>query len=197
MKITSVIVLLSVSLCASLCCSEDDDYITPRLNIDNDTIITVQNNQNTFTVNDYLYINTTIFNSQVTNNGSNVQLSNYDYGEVNQSFYHSNLALYKRTNFGTVVKIPLLPEHISIITGDAILENDSRITLRSYFDGAQYRSAFGIQLLEAGNYFIADAYSNSEQVLFNGGDYNLSYVTIASKIVNSNTNGEYEFTVTE
>jgi len=196
MKITSAVIMLSISLCASLCCSGEDDYYAPTIDITNDTIITVENNQNTFAIDDFIVIDATIFDNQVTESGAIVELSNYDYGEINQSFYQHDLALYKYTNFGTVVKIPLLIEHLNVINGEIII-NNTTISIRSFFDGAQYRSTFGIQLLEAGEYFIADAHNDLNSVEINGGDSNLGFVKIRSKIVNSNTDGRYEFTVTE
>jgi len=181
MKLTSVIILIGVSL-------------------SNDTIITIDNNQNAFSVNDFIFIDTTIFNDQISETGEIIQLSDYDYGEINQSFYISHLSLYKLTDFGTVVKIPLLEEHINVIDGEVTLgahTDGTTITVKSFFDGSQYRSKIGIQLLEAGNYYITDAFNNSGNVIITGGDYNLSYIRINSKIVNANNEGEYEFTVTE
>jgi len=50
-------------------------------------------------------------------------------------------------------------------------------------------------LLEAGNYFISGSYNNIEPIYFNGGVYEKGNVIIRSKIVSSNENGLYQFTV--
>lgn len=201
MKILSSVIVLGVSLCASLCCSEPEDNFPETLNIENNSIISIENNQTEFPLNSTIYINTIIENQQTLVNGNTIVLSNFDYGEINQSHYNSALSLYKITDFGTIVKIPLLPENIEILEGDIILNNDEGsqdISFLSYYNGMQYKSKIGIQLQEAGNYFIASSqlHNNDKYCYLNGGDFNINYIQIKSKIIESNLEGKYLFTVT-
>lgn len=198
MKLFSLFFAITISLCASLCCPEEDDYIDTTFFIDNDEIITIDNNQNEFNVGEYIYIETNITNEQITEDNEVIILSNYDYAEVGQSQYSYSLSLNKQTEYGTSVKIPITFEYIQIVEGNTdINENyfSSDIRIDSYFDGENYKSLIGIKLLEAGNYFISGSYNNIESIYVNGGVYDKKLVVIRSKIVDSNENGLYEFTV--
>jgi len=198
MKAISIIYLMSVSLCASLCCPEEDDYFPATITIENDSLISIENNQIVYNVDDSIYIRTEIANQQETIEGSQVILSDYDYAEVNQSRMTLSMSLYKLTAFNTVVKIPLLEEHIEIIEGDVYFNGNqeiSDINILSIYNGEDYKSMIGIKLLEAGTYYIGASYGNNEFVCIEGGDYNTSWISIKSKIVNANQEGFFEFTV--
>ena len=196
MKLFSLLFAITISLCASICCPPEDDYMDTTFYIDNDEIININNNE--FDVGDYIYIETNIANEQITESNEVIMLSNYDYAEVGQSQYSYSLSLYKQTEYGTSVKIPITFEYIDIVEGNTDINEDyysSDIRIDSYFDGENYKSLIGIKLLEAGNYFISGSYNNIDSIYVNGGVYDKKLVVIRSKIVNSNENGLYEFTV--
>ncbi|WP_452222033.1 hypothetical protein [Lacinutrix salivirga] len=200
MKILSSVVVLGVSLCAGLCCREPNDDYPETLRIENNTIISIEDNLTTFSLNETVVIETSIDIEQTTVNNAPIILLDYDYGEINQSHYSTSLSLYKVTDFGTTVKIPLLIENIEVIEGDVILNNDNGtqdITILSQFNGTEYRSKIGFKLLETGSYFIGASYnySNTGYCYLNGGDYNISYIEIKSKIIGSNDDGNYQFIV--
>ncbi len=48
MKITGFALLVSLSLCAGLCCSGEDDYIYSNTVVNNDLVIQIENNTTNF-----------------------------------------------------------------------------------------------------------------------------------------------------
>ncbi len=199
MKLLIAFTLLTVSLCAGLCCTPEDEYNNDTFIIRNDTIISIQNNQTNFNIDDYIYIETTIDKQQHTIDDQSITLTDFDYGEVNESSIRNNLSLYKITEYNTTVQIPLLNEHITTIEGEYYLDenyNNSTIRFDNYFDGNQYKSIIGIKLLETGTFYLANTYEyNDTFVYFDGGTYENGYIQIKSKIINSNEEGQYYFNV--
>ena len=199
MKLLTAFTLFTVSLCAGLCCTPEDEYNNESFIIRNDSIISIQDNQSNFNIGDYIYIETTIDNQQQTVDDESIMLSDYDYGEVNQSGFRNNLSLYKITEYNTTVQIPLLNEHITAIEGDYYLDenyNSTTIHFENYFDGNQYKSIIGIKLLESGTFYLANSYEYGDTFVYiDGGTYENGYIQIKSKIVDSNEEGQYYFTV--
>ena len=196
MKITTAIVSLSVALCASLCCSGEDDYVSNNLNIENNTIIQVEDNQNIFAVGDAIVIETIIELSQTTTTGQEISLADYDYSEPESAFRYY-LALYKENAFGTISEIPLTNSNISSIEGNTTIEN-GYLFIEAFFTGVNYKNKVSITLAEEGTYYLAGSQfinSNDGKVNINGGIYELAFIDIHSQIVNSNQNGGFEFTV--
>lgn len=197
MKITSVIILVSISLCASLCCSGDDDYFAPEILIENNAIVQIENNQTEFNVNESITIETYISNAQTTINNQNIILSDFDYAEVNQSRYYYNLALYKLNGFGTVSQIPLTTDSITNFNGETLI-NGNYIEVISYFDGSGYKNKFTITLAESGTYYLAGLNflnANTGEFTIHGGIYEFGFINIKSTISNSNANAAYQFIV--
>jgi hypothetical protein len=101
MKLFSFFIAITISLCASICCPPEDDYLDTTYYIDNDEIININNNHNEFNVGEYIFIETNIANEQITSDNEVIILSNYDYAEVGQSQYSYFLSLNKQTEYGT------------------------------------------------------------------------------------------------
>jgi len=195
MKAISIIYLMSISLCASLCCPEEDDYFPVTITIENDFLIAIQNDQTEYALGDFIFIETIVDNQQQDTSDNPITLSDYDYAEIDQSRLEFGMSLYKLTGFDTLVKIPLLEEHLNIIEGTTELSQDN-IGFYGVYNGVNYVNKTGIKLLEAGTYFIGASYSNNTNVVtLWGGDYNTSWISIKSKIVNANEDGFFEFTV--
>lgn len=197
MKITSLIILSTVSLCASLCCPGEDDSFISEIYIENNTVIQIENNQNNFAVGEEIIIDTNILLQQTTTNDIQVELSNYDYSEINQSAYRYTLVLYKLNEFGSISKIPLSESNISSIEGNTFIQNGSLFT-EAIFDGISYKSKCSITLAESGTYFLADErflIDNNGTLNILGGVSEFSFVNITSTIVNANENDGYEFIV--
>lgn len=198
MKPFSLILMLLFSLCASLCCPDEEDFNAITQYVNNDEIISIENNLTLFNVGDIIFIETEINNQQVTTDGLDILLSDCTYSEIGQSQAFYQLKLYKETAFNTVVEIPLNSESIEIIEGDVRL-NNTLIEVISLYDGNNFKSKFGIRLLESGTFYIS-----GPRLLFNDNDgktnlqigvFERGYVDICSKIINSDTEGKYVFTV--
>ncbi|SHH61796.1 hypothetical protein [Winogradskyella jejuensis] len=198
MKALSFSVMVGISLCASLCCPEEDDYLDQTLFVQNDTIISVENNQTTYDVGDTIVIETVIENDQLTIDNLNITLSDFTYAEIGESRAFHQLALYKETAFESVVQIPLNESSIEVNSGDVRL-NNQLIEVISLYDGNTFRSKFSIRLLESGTFYLAGPrllFNNSGgETTINVGVYEKGFVDITSKIINSDEDGKFVFTV--
>ncbi|AUC81503.1 hypothetical protein [Lacinutrix sp. Bg11-31] len=199
MKITTAIISLSIAICASLCCPEEDDYIENNINIENDTIVQVQDNQNTYTVGEAIIIETNIGLNQTRTTGQEISLADYDYSEP-ESFYSYSLALYKLNAFGSSSKIPLNISNINLIEGTTTIQNGV-LFIEAAFNGNSYNNKVSITLSEAGSYYLSgDYYSYSQnnspgELQIIGGVSEFAFVNIYSEIVEANPDGYFEFTV--
>ena len=115
MKPLSLLIMVVISLCASLCCPEEDDIFTNTEFVTNNGLIAVGNDESSFNVDDIIFIETSIENNQTTTNGNDINLSDLTYSEIGQSRAFMNLVLYKETGFGSIVEIPLNQNSIEII----------------------------------------------------------------------------------
>lgn len=199
MKLFSLITLTCISLCAGLCCPEEDEIDYQQIDIDNDSIISIENNKNTFNVNDRIFINTTIKNEQLTQDNESVVLSDYLKSDESNNFYHT-LVLFRETSFGTLSKIPLNEDNIEVTSGSVAL-NEAYIQITNLFNGDSYTSNFSIRLLETGTFYLANSTfdgNNIGRVYLYGSCYNNNStinINIISSIINSEANGAYKFTV--
>ncbi|MGB5420175.1 hypothetical protein, partial [Algibacter sp.] len=116
MKIFSVLALTTISLCAGLCCSGEDDNDYQSFEVQNDTIISIENDETVFQLNDTIFINTLIKNSQTTVDNEIIILS--DFLDLDADpFLYNTLILYKKTSFGTLAKIAVTNSNIIILDG--------------------------------------------------------------------------------
>lgn len=81
MKPLSFSVMLVFSLCSVLCSTEED---TPseQFFIENNNLIRIVNNTDTFNLNDVITIETVIDNNQTTVNNEDILLSNLFYDDI-------------------------------------------------------------------------------------------------------------------
>jgi len=198
MKPLSFLVMVVISLCASLCCPEEDDIFANTEFFTNNDLINIDNNTSSFNVDDIIFIETYIDNNQTTTNGNSINLSDYTYSEIGQSRAFMNLILYKESGFDSVVEIPLNENVIEVVNGEVSI-NGEFIQISSLYDGTGFRSRFGIKLLEPGTYYLAGtgllSTSGDGTVVISIGVSELGFVNIDSSIVNSDTQGRYTFTV--
>lgn len=198
MKPLSFLVMVVISLCASLCCQEEDDIFANTEFVTNNNLITVDNNASAFNVDDVIFIETSINNNQTTTNSDSINLSDFTYSEIGQSRAFMNLTLYRESGFGSVVEIPLNESAIEVIDGE-VTTNGEFIQVSSLYDGSGFRSRFGIKLLESGTYYLAGtgllSSSGEGTITISIGVSELGFVNIDSSIVNSDTQGRYTFTV--
>lgn len=159
MKIKNSILLVFISLFGIYCSSDNNGHNSQYIYIDNNEIVQIENNQNTFSVGESITIVTDIDLEQVTTNNKTVNLSNYDLGQVGQSSYEYVLTLYKATTFGTITaigQVPLTEDLITSIEGEIEIKDPLGILqVSSIFDGTSYKNKFSILLPEAGTYYLA------------------------------------------
>jgi hypothetical protein len=196
--IFNYILPLNLLLCASLCCPEEDDPI--QISIKNDSIISVANNQNTFALDDTLIIETTIENSQVSTDNQHITLTNYFYLDSPESiFLIHNLQLYKESNFGNIVSIPISSENIEVFEGSVLADDNTRfpkLEIKNIYNQTALKSRFGIQLKERGVFYLSSTQlTNGGLISISGGVYEKGLITINTHIINANTNGLYRFVV--
>lgn len=199
MKPFSFLIMLSFSLCASLCCPGEDE---PGANftVENSNLISIENNTNTFSLNDQIIINTIITEEQITINDESINLSDLFYNDtLNDSFLQHSLTLYKETGFGTLSTIEVTNDNIEISEGIADSFNDI-IQIRNVYDAAtnSFRSQFSIVLRETGTYYLSSNrfnFNDSGEIIVSGGIFELGFVTISTTILNAEANGGYKFIV--
>ncbi|WP_299116778.1 hypothetical protein [uncultured Winogradskyella sp.] len=197
MKAFSFTLMVGFSLCASLCCPEED-ITNQTLRVENNNLISVDSNQTSFNIGDSIFIETIIQDNQTTIEDVDINLSDFTYAEIDESRAFHQLVLYKETAFESVVEIPLNENSINTTEGEVRL-NNQLIEVISFYNGNSFRSKFNIQLLESGVYYLAGPqflFNNSNgETTVNLGVYERGYVNITSRIVNSDEQGKYVFTV--
>ena len=199
MKPLSFSVMLVFSLCASLCCPEED---TPseQFFIENNNLVRIVNNTDTFNLNDVITIETVIDNNQNTVNNEDILLSNLFYDDIlDTSFLQHNLVLYEETGFGTLSPITVTLDDIENIEGITEV-NGNFMQIRSYYDSNTntFISEFSITLKESGTFFISDnrfGLNDYRGIFITGGVLELGFAQIKSAIQNANEDGGYRFTV--
>lgn len=198
MKIVSALYMFIVSLCATLCCPEEDDYSTDYLEITDNTIFRIDKEQREFKIGDTIFIKAKIRNKQVGLDGEEFLLTDLNVVEGEKPNIEFQLALFYRTNFGTDVIIPVLDKDIVAIDGNLQSFGDisrSQIIVNSFFKESDFTSEFGIILREIGTFYISDAFRNDKVVELIGRNFRDISLRIRSKIVNSNDDNQYIFTV--
>lgn len=195
----SFIIMLSFSLCASLCCPGEDD-LGENFSVENNNLISIENNTNGFNINDIITIKTVISNEQTTLNGELINLSDLFYSDIlNESFLQHSLTLYKETGFGTLSKIAVTNQNIETTEGLIESFNDV-LQVRNTYDATTntFRSKFSITLKEEGTFYISSDRFNFEDfraITIYGGVVELGVVSITTSIANAEDNGGYKFVV--
>ena len=195
MKITSLIILATISLCVSLCCPEDDDYNGNHYFIENNELLSVQNNITQLNVGDTLYFETNINTIQTTTTNDTIDL--YDFSRPDESMrYH--LFVYKPNSNDDLEPLTLNENTIIPITGPILVSEDPDnpyITVETILENDAFKNVFGVVVLETGTFYIGsylDAPNGEINVIISNG---IDDVHINTKIVNSNPQGLYQFTV--
>lgn len=195
MKVTSAIVLTSIALCAGFCCPEEDDYYSIYYTIENDALLSVEDNTTTISLGDTIYFKTAISDMQSTITNETISIS--DFTPNNESLSYS-LLVYKLNSYGNLDRLALNENSITPIEGSVLViedPNNPYLQLQTVFAENSYKNKFGLTVLETGTYYIGGDYNayNGKISIYS---YNeLGSVTINTKIENSNPEGLYTFTV--
>ncbi|MDG1730430.1 MAG: hypothetical protein P8K68_01245 [Algibacter sp.] len=195
MKIFNTLILITISLCAGLCCPPEEEYDYQSIEIKNNNLVQIENDKTTFQLNDTIYVNTIIDNNQITVDNKNIILSDFLNLDTDPYLYF-NLTLYKKTRFGTLSKIAVTNSNIVVLNGLAKNSYDEIIEVKNEYDSVNFTSKFGIKLLESGTYYLAPPnFDYSEYLYINGISRDYDQITIFSKIKKSEDTGAYKFFV--
>lgn len=187
---------LSLLLCATTCtdgCGGENP--SKQYNVENNTLIEIENNANTFNLGETIYIGTSIADEQITTD--NLQINISDFHNYNSLDY--TLGLYKEFNFGSPTKIPVNQNNIEIIYGDLIADNNinnPHLLVKNTLENGSFSSKFGIKLLETGTYYLGSNYAdnNNGTITIYSGNQEGDLI-LKTTIVNANTDNFYQFTV--
>jgi len=166
------------------------------MNISNDNIINIEDNTEIFEIQDIIYISINIENQQTDEKNQNILLTDYIDLSQDASLY-TTMVLYKETSFGTLSKIPLTTDNLVVLDG-AVTLNDEYLSINSDYNDNGFSCEFGIKLLETGTFYLANSSfneTNDGKIYINGGSNNKGYITIISKISNSNEQHAYKIIV--
>ena len=195
MKFLSTIALITISLCAGLCCPPEEDGDYESFEVQKDHLITIENDQNVYQLDDTIYINTLVNNNQVSVDEKNIFVT--DFTDLdNDPYINYNIVLYKETNFGTLAKIEVTNDNIIVTEGLVQNVYDEIIEVKSSYNGTNFKSRFGIKLLETGTYYLASPNFDYTQAIYIQASFSYDkYLTIISKIKDSDEKGAFKFIV--
>ncbi|TYC14177.1 hypothetical protein ES677_06440 [Bizionia gelidisalsuginis] len=195
MKITSAILLTTIALCAGLCCPEEDDYNGHNYTVENDALLSVEGNVSTLNLGDTLYFETAISDTQSTTTNENISIS--DFTQSGEPITYS-LLVYKLNSYGNFDRITLNDDSITTIEGSVFVVEDPNnpyLQLKTVLTENTYKNKFGVTVLEAGTYYIGGDFNtyNGKIGIYTTNEFGT--LNITTKIVNSNTEGRYIFTI--
>ncbi|TYB76630.1 hypothetical protein ES676_04610 [Bizionia saleffrena] len=195
MKITSAILLTTIALCAGLCCPEEDDYNGHNYTVENDALLSVEGNVSTLNLGDTLYFETAISDTQSKTTNENISIS--DFTQSGEPITYS-LLVYKLNSYGNFDRITLNDDSITTIEGSVFVVEDPNnpyLQLKTVLTENTYKNKFGVTVLEAGTYYIGGDYNtyNGKIGIYTTNEFGT--LNITTKIVNSNTEGRYIFTI--
>lgn len=198
MKFISVAILSGLSLCASMCCTGEDDYNYSNTDVRNDSVIQIEDNVTNLQVDDTIYITTTLNNEQISTTNNTVLLTHFLNMDSPDNFYYYYLNLYKETAYNTYALIELSSDAIEVLEGNTSIDFQS-LFVQCEFNNTAFINKFGIKLLEPGRYYLSGSkdYYNSgqESARITGNNFANDFITVYSNIINSDANGRYFFTV--
>ena len=176
-------------------CSEDDPEIIAT--VDEPNMVTVDNNQTVFSIDEDIIINTVIPNEVTSTEGETLLLTDYlvNY-EESLSYW---LYAYKYSDDGLLQGVPIPFAEAEI--GNVLYEDlDHGMSISNpIFNDDAFVSSIKFKLSEPGTYYIGggfyDSYTNHQKIQiipYNGTN---GQVKIFTSIVNENEDGLYEFIV--
>ena len=179
-------------------CVPPEEIFHEAYSIENNAIISIENNQNTFHIDDTIIIETVIENSQTTTNNQSINLTDSFYADTPESIrLYNTLYLFKESNFGRPVSVHIKNEYLEVMDGEAETNANPGINIVNIYNGTVFKSKFGIQLKEKGTYYLSGSYiiKQKSYTQFTGGVYQLGTIEINSTIINADATGLYKFTV--
>lgn len=196
MKLTLIVSVVTISLCAGLCCPEEEYYPSTYHSLENYNLVSIQNNVTNLTLGETIYIETRINNQQISSDNEPFLISDFQ-SEAYPLRFH--LSLYKLNPYGNFDPVNLNIDSLENIDGyTSIYENygQSSIFVSTILENEQYINTFGITVLETGTYYIGrENFDLNNGTFFIYTNNENGSVQITTEIVNANQQGLYEFIV--
>ena len=195
-KTNLIFTIFSLPLLLAFQCEDQIDTI--KDSVEELNLINIEDNRSTFSVGDYIIINTEISNKQITIDDKEISLSEYLFNKSNPLYYY--LILHKLSEDDTYEEV-IIGETMEIIGGVNSSETNPYISIINFFDNEKnvFSSKIGIKLMDSGTYLlggnIINTNSNDGKIVFdlyNGIDREVFFST---SIANSNIDKYYEFAV--
>ena len=187
------LLLISVNSCGN------DEFSTDKFIVEKDAIISVENNTEIFNLNDTVFIETTVENQQTATNNENITLNTLFFQDLPETIkLRHNINLYKVSEFGELIAIPINDEFIDIVEGDVITNIGfaPSIQVISTYNGTNFKSKFGIQLKERGTFFLSsERIRDNGLIRITGGSADKGFVEILTSIKNADVDGMYKIVV--
>ncbi|MDJ0644764.1 MAG: hypothetical protein QNJ57_02170 [Flavobacteriaceae bacterium] len=192
-----LLVLVLIPLLSAFQCEEDE--FTPDYRIENANLVEIRDNKSAFAVGDYLFIETTIDNSQITTDSRSISLKDFMNGDPLVLYY--SLVLYRLDSENE--EVPIFIE--SVQAPDGMIEYSSEnpfFNILSFYNGSNdnFTSSLGIKLSEPGVYALKPdviiGNGNKHAILFTlNGSATQGSLELTTSIANSDEDGIYRFVV--
>jgi len=196
MKVVYFAFSMVVSLCAVLCCPEEDIFNGDVYIANTQDDVSIVDNVNYINLGDTIYISTKINNEHITINETTFFIDDY----ISEEYpINTSLALFKLNPYGNIENVSLNNDAISVIIGSTELIqdiNNAYLSVKLIKEEQFYVNIFGITPLETGTYFIGSSYyqyNNGLIEIYSSND--VGTVQINTTLLNANENGLYQFEV--
>lgn len=189
MKITTLLYSL-IYLCAWVCgCGDDDSDFINYTSVIPD-LITIQDNQAQFQVNDTIY-----FTVQVPKNLTTIENENIDILEVTDTeIGYSYFSLFKQTNFDNPSPV-LLSDNEIFSTSGLVSIFDETLSIELNLQDEEYAATIGIVLKEEGDYFFGKTSNSSPNLYITFSGQEFTSVTVKTSFLGGNEENQYTFSV--
>ncbi|ARN78381.1 hypothetical protein BST97_10495 [Nonlabens spongiae] len=185
---------LTLPLCASMCCPEEDQIFYERFSKETDPVSIIENQQATYNVGDTLFVNTSIAFEQ---DFDGQQFNLLEMNSTQEERYgYFNLVLYWQNDFGTSTPINILDENLVTSSGSSEVYDD-RIFNTMTIDPNGFNHRIGIILRETGTYKLGGFINGNNEPLLISYNFDTTdkIFQIYAPLDASSVDGFYEFRV--
>ena len=180
-----------ILLCASICCSPEEDFNYEYYNYEVPNLITIQNETTSLEVGDTLWIKTSVPLKIQNSSGSDVNISELVGGS---GLAYVQFSVLQQSNFDIPLPIRLSDNEIIVQTGEAQTYND-QLSATAELDGEFFESLLGVKLKNRGSFYLSsDVYNNGIPTIYLN-TRNGNSVNIATTIVGADGDNKFHFTV--
>lgn len=187
-----LLVLFTMPLLVAFQC--DDDF-KPDEEVENLGLIEIEGNKTTFSVGDFIFINTTISNQQTTVDGKTINLKDYMFRDESDLYYDLQINKIGLNDEETSYFVTNVQE----IEGTIFIQDQNPFfnIISPYSEtNTSFSSKIGIELTEAGTYVLkTGVIRNKTHIVSFDSQSSLGTLLMTTNIANSDNEGIYRFTV--